>query len=114
MTDEKWPDGLLPLASLVDALRDELRDARGRADPTLTFLVGPVTVELNVVARREASAKFGAKFFAFLDTGVEAKAGRDTTHKLTFTLTPGDPTSADGQLRVGDKTGRPPLPSPDR
>jgi hypothetical protein len=24
VADEKWPDGLLPLASLVDALRDEL------------------------------------------------------------------------------------------
>lgn len=101
----------MPLASLVDALRAELKEAKGSADPELPFVVGPVTVEINVVAKREASAKFGAKFFAFLDTGVEGKAGSERTHKLTLTLTPGDPTSADGQLRVGDKTtGRPPLP----
>ncbi len=101
----------MPLASLVDALRSELWEARDAADPAMPFVVGPVTVEINVVARREASAKFGAKFFAFLDTGVEGKAGRDTSHKLTLTLTPGDAASVDGQLRVGDRTtGRPPLP----
>jgi hypothetical protein len=45
----------------------------GVLDPTMPLLVGPVTVEVHVVARREASATFGAKFFAFLDTGVDAK-----------------------------------------
>ncbi len=99
----------MPVASLVDALRAELKQAQASADPELPFVVGPVIVEMNVVAKREVSAKFGAKFFAFLDTGVEGKAGSERTHKLTLTLTPVDPTSVDGQVRVGDQTGKPKL-----
>jgi hypothetical protein len=73
----------------------------------LPFVVGPVTVEIDVVAKREASAKFGAKFFAFLDTGVEGKAGTERTHKLTLTLTPGDPTRRGWPVACGRQDDRP-------
>lgn len=88
MNAEKWPEGMLPLTSLVAALREELAQARAATDPSMPFVVGPVTMEVNVVVRREAEAKFGAKLFALLDTGVTGKAGRESGHKVTFTLTP--------------------------
>jgi hypothetical protein len=88
MSGNEWPEGMLPLTSLVAALREELAQARAAADPSMPFVVGPVTMEVNVVVRWEAEAKFGAKLFALLDTGVTGKAGRESGHKVTFTLTP--------------------------
>ncbi|TDL37477.1 trypco2 family protein [Kocuria rosea] len=113
MAGEKWPDGLIPLTSLVAALRAELKQAKDSADPSMPFVVGPVTVEVNVVVRYEAEAKFGAKLWAFLDAGVGAKASRETGHKLTFTLTPTDPTSPTGDVHIEDQVvERPPLMDP--
>lgn len=88
MGAKEWPEGMLPLKSLVAVLREELTQARADADPLMPFLVGPVTMEVNVVVRREAEAKFGAKLFALLDTGIVGKAGQESGHKVTFTLTP--------------------------
>jgi hypothetical protein len=110
---DRWPEGLIPLTSLVAALREELKQAKETADPSMPFTVGPVTVEVNVVVRYEAEAKFGAKLWAFLDAGVGAKAGRETGHKVTFTLTPTDPTTPTGDLHIADKVGQePPLAAP--
>lgn len=108
-----WPEGLIPLTSLVAALREELKQAKESADPSMPFVVGPVTVDVNVVVRYEAEAKFGAKLWAFLDTGVAAKAGRETGHKVTFTLTPQDPMSPTGDVQITDQVAqRPPLGDP--
>lgn len=108
-----WPEGLIPLTSLVAALREELKQAKASADPSMPFVVGPVVVEVNVVVRYEAEAKFGAKLWAFLDTGVGAKAGRETGHKATFTLTPTDPASPTGDVQITDQVEqRPPLVPP--
>lgn len=103
MAGEGWPNGLVPLAAVVDALRDQLRAARAVADPTLPFTVGPITVEMSAVARREGDARFGVRFWV-VDASGGGKLGRETTHKLTFTLTPA------GDLQVGDQeVQRPPL-----
>lgn len=114
-----WPEGLIPLTSLVAALREELKQAQKSADPSMPFVVGPVSVEVNVVVRYEAEAKFGAKLFAFLDAGISGKAGRDTGHKVSFVLTPRNPSRRDEDVVIED-TGEdsaaepPPLKSPDR
>lgn len=113
MAGEQWPGGLIPLTSLVSALREELKQAKEAADPSMPFVVGPVTVEVNVVVRHEAQAKFGAKLFALLDTGVSGTAGRESGHKVTFTLTPRDPTNPTGDLHINDQVEqRPPLRDP--
>jgi len=104
---EGWPDGLVPLAAVVDALRDQLRVARASADPTMPFTVGPILVELSAVARREGNARFGVKVWV-IEAGAGGKLGRETTHKLTFTLTPTDPASPTGDLQIGDQEGQPP------
>ena len=114
MSGENWPEGLIPLTSLVNALRDELKQARESADPSMPFVVGPVSVEVNLVVRYEAEAKFGAKLFAFLDAGISGKAGRDTGHKVTFVLTPQDPSRPEGDVVIHDSdensaSGPPPL-----
>lgn len=114
-----WPEGLIPLTSLVGALREEFKQARENADPSMPFVVGPVNVEVNVVVRYEAEAKFGAKLFAFLDAGIGGKAGRDTVHKVTFSLTPRDLSRPDGDMVIHDTTddsaaGPPPLEDPSR
>ncbi|MGN7200334.1 trypco2 family protein [Arthrobacter sp. SAFR-044] len=112
MSDGNWPEGLIPLTSLVGALREELKQARESADPSMPFMVGPVSVEINVVVRYEAEAKFGAKLFAFLDAGISGKAGRDTGHKVSFVLTPRDPSRPDGDVVIHDSddssAGEPP------
>jgi len=107
VTDAGWPDGLVPLAAVVDALRDQLRAARAGADPTLPFTVGPILVELSAVARREADGRFGVKFWV-VEAGGGGTKGSEITHKLTFTLTPTDPSSPTGDFRVGDPEGQPP------
>jgi hypothetical protein len=68
----------LPVASLVDASRAELKQARASADPDVPFVAGPVPVDINVVAKREGSTTAERDEFVLYLTvrRVHPRAGR--------------------------------------
>lgn len=81
------------LADAVEAVRDGLIAAAGRADGRpLRFELGDIEMEFNVEVRRDARAKGGVKAWV-VDVGAETGASRGRTHRVSFTL---KPTHADG------------------
>ena len=83
------PDGI-ELVDFVNALREEIRSARKDSDPQLPIEVGPVSIELNVLTRREGGGKFGLRFWV-VDAGVDGKHAHESTQKITIQLTPLEP-----------------------
>ena len=83
------PNGI-ELADFVKALREEIRAAREDSDPDLPIEVGPVTIELSVLTRREGGGKLGIRFWV-VDAGVDGKYAHESTQKMTVQLNPLDP-----------------------
>ncbi|MEU3017467.1 trypco2 family protein [Nocardiopsis sp. NPDC007018] len=90
----------LRLADAVQTLRGELNQAAEQAkDQDLTFRVGPIQMEFEVQFRADAKARGG--FSAWITTGeVEAGAGRTSTHKVAFTLTPHNAEHPTGDVSI--------------
>jgi hypothetical protein len=89
-------DNKMPLADFVAALREELEEARRQgAKQGLRFDVGPIELELETVATREASAKAGVRFWV-VEAGGEGTATSGTTTRLKLVLSPV------GGLQIGD------------
>jgi hypothetical protein len=86
----------IPLADAIQQLRDELRQAilEGKGQEIL-FTPNSVEIELSVSFTAEAKASGGFKLLAFLDVSAEAKAGRESQHKIKLSLS------------VTDKDGKP-------
>lgn len=86
----------IPLADAVQQLRDELRDAivEGK-DKDIVFTPDGIELELGVTFGMEAKASGGFKLLAFLDLSAEAKASRESQHKIKISLS------------VADKEGKP-------
>jgi hypothetical protein len=102
----------IAFADFVGALREQLKQTRGAADPDLPIEVGPVTVEFTLLTRQEGEGRAGIRFWV-VDAGVSGKVGRESTQKVTMQLTPLD--AAGGPLRVRDvehKRQRPDRSSP--
>src|SRR6516162_7213399 len=96
----------VPLADFVSGLREELRAAQAARDPGLQFAVGPVSVEFTVVTAREGGPEAKVRFWV-VEAGGSAQWSRETTQKVSMTLTPVD---EHGQpLYIADSvTGPPP------
>nr|WP_237683548.1 trypco2 family protein [Nocardiopsis sinuspersici] len=90
------------LTDAVRTLRDELTEAVEEAEtqaPDITFTVGPIQMEFEVQFRADAKAKGG--FSAWIATGsLEAGAGRTSTHRVAFTLTPHNAAHSDGDVSI--------------
>jgi hypothetical protein len=86
----------VPLADAIRQLRDELREAilEGR-DKDIVFTPNGIELELGISFTAEAKASGGVRLFAFLDLSTEAKAGRESQHKIKVSLS------------VTDKNGEP-------
>lgn len=86
----------IPLAEAIQQLRDELREAilEGK-DKDIVFTPNGIDIELAVTFSAEAKAGGGFKLLAFLDLSAEAKAGRESLHKIKLSLS------------VADKNGQP-------
>jgi hypothetical protein len=86
----------IPLTDAIQQLRDELREAilEGK-DKDIVFTPNGIDIELGVSFSAEAKAGGGVKLFAFLDVSTEAKANRESQHKIKLSLS------------VADKNGQP-------
>jgi hypothetical protein len=88
----------IPLTEAIRQLRDELRtailDGEGQ---DIVFTPNGIEIELGVTFAFsvEAKAGGGVKLFAFLDLSTEARAGRESQHKIKVSLS------------VTDKNGEP-------
>jgi Trypsin-co-occurring domain 2 len=99
------PSHVAGLAEWIGALRAELRRAQDAASgEDIRFLVGPVELELEIVSTREADGSGQIRFWV-LSAGASARVGRESTQRITMTLTPESPS---GPLKVGDRLDRPP------
>jgi hypothetical protein len=86
----------VPLADAIQQLRDELREAilEGR-DKDIVFTPNGIDLELSINFTAEAKVGGGFKLLAFLDLSTEAKASRESQHKIKLSLA------------VADKNGQP-------
>ncbi|MEO3972254.1 trypco2 family protein [Streptomyces sp. CAU 1734] len=95
------PVGDIELADAIEAVRDQLIEAAGRATgrPVL-FEVGDIEMEFTVELRRETSG--GAKFKAWvLEGGADHTRAAGRTHRVAFTLSPRNALTGD-PLLVGN------------
>jgi Trypsin-co-occurring domain 2 len=86
----------IPLSDAIQQLRDELRKAilEGN-DQDIIFTPNGIDIERGVSFSAEAKAGGGFKLLAFLDLSAEAKASRESQHKIKLSLA------------VADKNGQP-------
>src|SRR5271166_806223 len=86
----------IPLSDAIQQLRDELRQAvlEGK-DKDIVFTPNGIDIELAVNFTAEAKVGGGFKLLAFLDLSTEAKANRESQHKIKLSLS------------VADKNGQP-------
>lgn len=78
----------IPLASAIRALRAELLEAvRAGEREELRFALGPVELELQVEAAREAGGGAGIKFWV-ASVGAKGSRSSSTTHTVRLSLTP--------------------------
>ena len=86
----------IPLSDAIQQLRDELRVAvlEGK-DKDIVFTPNSIDIELAVNFTAEEKVGGGFKLLAFLDLSAEAKAGRESQHKIKLSLS------------VADKSGKP-------
>jgi hypothetical protein len=93
------------LAEAVQALRDELTMAQESGETQdVQFDVGPVEIEMAVVAKRSASAKVGFTFLVPL--GADGGIAREETHRIKVTLTPSNRATGTS-LKIRDRTSAP-------
>jgi hypothetical protein len=103
----------IPIADAIAQLRDQLRVCvlEGK-DQDICFTPDKIDVELAVTFKAEATGKGEFKLLAFLDLSAEAKASRESQHKIKLSLTVSD---KDGKpLKIRSDTVRPDLPRSDR
>lgn len=82
----------LPLAEVIAALRDEIREAAavGKAE-SVRFGLGPIEVEFNVTAKREGEGKGSIKFGVLgvgFEAGASGKIASEQVQKVKLTLKP--------------------------
>lgn len=92
--------GRIELAEWVAALRAELQAAQNEgAGKDLQFVVGPLELEFELTATREAGGKGGVKFWV-ADLSGDARVQSGSTQRVKMTLTP---QSSSGDVKVGDR-----------
>ncbi|HEY6748799.1 MAG TPA: trypco2 family protein [Mycobacteriales bacterium] len=91
----------VPLADFVAALREEIKDARREADPEVPIELGPVTVEMTVLTRREGEGRAGLRFWV-VEAAATGKLATESTQRLTMELIPRGP-GGSGPARVRDR-----------
>jgi Trypsin-co-occurring domain 2 len=101
----------IPIAAAIEQLRDQLRECilEGQNED-IVFTPTGIDVELSVTFKAEATAKGGFKLLALLDLSAEAKAGRESQHKIKLSLSV---TDKNGEpLKIRSETLRHDLPQP--
>lgn len=79
-------DDGIELADAVQAVRDELITAAGRATgQEVVFELGDIELEFTVELRKEAGGGLKVKAYV-LEAGADGRAGRTRTHRVAVTL----------------------------
>lgn len=99
----------LGLADAIDQLREQLLEARDRAEEAeLQFPIRSVTVELQLVAARKGEGKAGFKVPVIdFELGAGASLSRETTHKVLIEF--GEPVDDQGVPVRVNRVSRKPL-----
>ncbi len=93
--------GLIPLTEWVGALRGELQQAQQEGmGQHLLFSLGPLELEFEMVATREASGGGDIRFWV-VALGGSGKRTRQSTQRVKLTLNP--KTISGGPVDVGDE-----------
>lgn len=80
----------IELAEAIQKLRQELSASVKNAENSdIQFQLGPIELELQVVATKEASADAGVKWMLF-NASAQAQASSERTQTLKLTLNPVD------------------------
>src|SRR5262245_22854240 len=96
----------IPLAAAIQALRAEVVEAMRQAgDEEVRFALGPIELELQVEASREASGEAGIKFW-LVSIGGRGSRSSSTTHTINLTLTPVSPTGEEIVVRPPVRTAQ--------
>ena len=81
----------VPIADAIQQLRDQLREAILEGNnQDVVFTPNGIDLELGVTFGAEAKAGGGFKLLAFLDLSAEAKASRESQHKIKLSLAVAD------------------------
>jgi Trypsin-co-occurring domain 2 len=77
----------IPISDAIQQLRDQLREAilEGN-DQDIVFTPSGIDVELGITFSTEAKTGGGFKLIALLDFSAEAKASRESQHKIKLSL----------------------------
>ncbi|GAA1660376.1 hypothetical protein GCM10009830_01800 [Glycomyces endophyticus] len=78
----------LPLSEALAHLRDELRDARLRADPELRLNISSIELELALEVHASAGAEAGASVWKVITAKAAADRSSDRVHRLHLTIEP--------------------------
>jgi len=99
----------IPLAEAITNLRHELQRAIARgAGEQLQFQLDSVVVELNVALNTTGRAEAKAGFWTVVSVGTSADHSRQSTHKLTLTLSPQLAGVPGEKIKIGDQVAEPP------
>ena len=86
------PDKMLPLGDVIRSLRAEIQAAaKANENESLKFKLGPIELEFQVVATKEAGADAKISFHIFssgADIGGNAKGSDQRTQRIKLVLTP--------------------------
>jgi NTP-dependent ternary system trypsin peptidase co-occuring protein len=86
------PAQLLPLVDVIRSLRAEIQEATTAGiDESLRFKLGPIELEFQVVAAKEAGADGKISFHIFgvgAEIGGNAKGSDQRTQRIKLVLTP--------------------------
>jgi hypothetical protein len=76
----------IELKDVVAKLREELIEAQAAADKEgITFALGDIDVEFQVVVTKQGGSKAGIKFW-LVDAAADARIGSASTQKIKFQL----------------------------
>jgi hypothetical protein len=92
----------IELSTAVRVVREQLTQAAldGAGSP-VQFEVGPIQMDFEVEIRREFGGKGAVKAWVVMSAEVGAKTSRETTHRVSFTLTPKD-SATNGPYNIGN------------
>jgi len=103
--EQGMTEAQMPLADLIDAVRDELQRAADRATTKkLQFEVQDVSLEVEVTTTGSREAEGGIKLWV-LNLGAKGSRANTNGHKVTLHLTAEG--SGGTRLRVSDSAPRP-------
>ncbi|MFD9717712.1 trypco2 family protein [Streptomyces sp. NPDC059076] len=105
MSDTHANGTAIELADAIEAVREQLVDAAGRAtgQPVL-FEVGDIEMEFTIELRKDRSGGLKAKAWV-LEAGGDTTRSTGHTHRVSFTLTPKNARTGGSWLVGHDEAG---------